>query len=363
MANSPSNDGGLLNEFRRRIGDTAYTYTQCEISCDDASATIALLQVSDSHLITTLANAAEAIALTLDLHDVAYGTIERLVHYINSQAGYAARVASDGEGIHVSADFEVIAPKDILRRYVQLKTRRWSDAELEDFLLRAVSKLSRDTNKRFDIVTLPSQMRDLLFLLGTLGVYWDQINNATKRRGLDLSVDDFRTLHGAITDEYERSLKSYLAQQEIIESEELEDTGGSGDIILGTQYRRNLRTGRLTPSALSPYPPAATIAAAFIGGGKVQVNWTPVRISNFNHFELWRGTTPELNNLSEVARPLGSIAATGVKLTLEYAPERTLWVDGGTSPLPPGTYFYRLYTYNHNGQYTSSVNIAQATVV
>lgn len=363
MSNSPHSDGGLLNEFRRRIGDTAYTYVQCEISCDDETATVATLEVTDSHLITTVADSDSATALNLDLQQPEYGTIERLVHYINGLDGYAARVASDGEGIHVSDDLEIIAPKDILRRFVQLKSRRWSDSELEDFLLRAISKLSRDTNKKFDIVTMPSKMRDMLFLLATLGVYWDQINNATKRRGLDLSVDEFRSLHQAILDEYERALKSYLAQQAEAESEELEETGGSGDIILGTQYRRNLRTGRLTPSALSPFPPAATLSAGFIGGGKIQVVWTPVRMFNFHHYELWRGTTADLSNLSEVSRPVGAIAPTGVKITSEYAPERTLWVDGGTSPLPPGTYYYRLYTYNNNGQYMSSVNIAQATVV
>jgi hypothetical protein len=39
-----------------------------------------------------------------------------------------------------------------------------------------------------------------------------------------------------------------------------------------------------------------------------------------------------------------------------------LWIDGGTAPLPPGTYYYRLYVYNHNGEWASSDVISVVVV-
>jgi hypothetical protein len=363
VGDSPFSGDALLDEFRRRLGDTNCNFVQCEVSCDDASATGALLEVSDNLLSTTITGGSAA-DLVLDLTDPAYDTLEKLVDHLAHQAGYTARVASSGESTHHSTDLEVIPPKDCLRRMVQLKSRRWSDHELTNMLNTALVKLSRDTGNIYDLTTVPSSVKDMMFLLGTIDAYWDQINNVTKRQGADLRVEDFRTLHQALLDEYGRSLASFLAGQPPIIStltpEQLDDLG-SGEIIVGTQMRRSLRTGRMVPSSASPFPASEQMAATFIGGAKVQLNWSRTHSSNFHHYEVWRGTTLAVSNISELARPSGSIAATGTKIYTEYAIERTLWVDGGTSPLPPGTYFYRLYVYDNNGQWAAS-DVVSATV-
>lgn len=364
MADSPNSRGGLLNEFRRQIGDTNYRYLQCDISCDDPAATNALLEITDTHLITTI-DGGTAEDLDLDLTQPQYSSIELLVNAIRAKSGYSARVASDGEGTHDSTDLEIIAPKVILRTFVQLRSRRWSDSELEDFLNTALIKLGRDTGVAYDLTTVPSRVKDLMFLLATVGMYWDQINNATKRRGIDLRVEDFRTLHQTLLDEYDRSLKAFKATEPPPVStltEEQIDAMQSGEIIVGTQFRRNLRTQRMTPSVAVPFPAAESLQATFIGGAKIRLDWTRSRTHAFHHYEIWRGTDNTVSNASEISRPLGALPQTGTKIATVYESERTLWVDGGTSPLPPGTYFYRLYIYNINGEWAAS-DVAAATVV
>lgn len=361
MANSPNSGGTLIDEFRRQIGDTVFNYVQLDVTCQDTGATQALIEVSDNHLITVI-NGGTANSLDIDLEAFETATIERLVQAINGEADYIAHVTGDGEGTHAANDLEIIAPKDILRRAVQLKSRRWSDGELEDILTNAAQKLGRDLTKNYTLTTIPSKVKDLLFLLGMIGMYWDQINNATKRRGLDLRVDDFRTLHQAALDEYERSLKAFLAAEPpvTLTPEQLDDMG-AGDIIVGSQYRRNLRTGRMTPSVVSPFPSPVDLMASFIGGAKIRLDWSRSRTSMFHHYEVWRGTTAGVNNQSEISRPLGALPTTGVKIAIVNDVEHKLWVDGGTSPLPPGTYYYRLYVYNVNGEWAAS-EVANATV-
>jgi hypothetical protein len=364
MADSPNSRGGLLNEFRRLIGDTTYRYIQCEISCDDSSATGALLEITDSHLITTITGGT-ADSLDLDLTQPQFDIIELLVNEVRSHPLYSARVASDGEGTHASGDLEIIAPKVILRNFVQLRSRRWSDSELEDLLETALIKLGRDTGSTYDLTTVPSRVKDLMFLLATVSMYWDQINNATKRRGLDLRVEDFRTLHQTLLDEYDRSLKAFKATEPPPIStltEEQIDEMQSGEIIVGTQFRRNLRTQRMVPSVAVPFPASESLLATFIGGAKVRLDWSRSRTHAFHHYEVWRGTDNTVSNASEISRPLGALPQTGTKIATVYESERTLWVDGGTSPLPPGTYFYRLYIYNINGEWAAS-DIASATVI
>jgi hypothetical protein len=268
--------------------------------------------------------------------------------------------ASDGEGTHPSSDLEIIPPKDMLRRYVQLRTRRWSDSELQDMLTTALTKLSRDLGVTYSVSTVPSALKDLLLILATLNSYWDQINNATKRRGVDLRVDDFRSLHSALLDEYDRALKAYKEQQTsstTLTTEELDDLG-AGEIIVGTQIRRNLRTGRWTPSVAVAFPAPELLGVVALGSGKVQVAWSRSHTNGFYRYELWRGTTSSVSNASEVILPLGAVPATGTKIAMLSDPERTVWVDGATSPLPPGTYYYRLYTFNVNGLWAASEVVA-----
>jgi hypothetical protein len=367
VVDSPNSGGGLLDEFRRRLGDTAYNFVQCEVSCDDPAATVAIVEVTDSHFITTITGGA-TLAVDLDLTDPAYDTIEKLVNFLAARTAtkiYRALMASNGEPTHASTDLAIIPPTDFLRRSVQLKSRRWSDAELTNMLNVAITKLSRDVGVEYSLTTVPSAIKDLLFLLGNVEMYWDQINNVSKRQGTDLRVEDFRTLHQALLDEYGRSLAAYKSSLPIpvvtLTPEQLDDMG-SGEIIVGTQIRRNLRTGRWTPSSAVGSPAAEQIEAVFIGGAKIQLSWTRSRHANFHHYEIWRGTTADVSNISEVVRPLGSVQAQGVKIRLEYDIERTLWIDGGSSPLPPGAYFYKLYVFNHNGEFAGS-QVASATVI
>jgi hypothetical protein len=364
VADSPNSNDGIVGEFRRHIGDTSYTYVQMEIACDDAAATKAYVEVSDTIFSTTIENG-DTEDLEQDLTAPAVDTIEKLVSFITAHANYGAWVVSDGEGSHASADLEIIAPKDCLRRRVQLRSRRWSDSELEDVLNRGLIRLGRDIGETYSLTTVPSSIKDLLFILGTIGIYWDQINNATKRRGVDLRPEDFRVLHQALMDEYNQTLIALKASRPApvptLSNEELE-TLGAGEIIVGTQYRRNLRTGRITPSAVSPFPIASQIVATFIGGAKIQLNWARSRTVNFSQYQIWRGTTQAVSNISEVVRPSGSVTATGTKILTEYNPERTVWVDGGSSPLPPGTYYYRMYVFNHNGEWAAS-EVVSATVI
>ena len=360
---SPNAGGGLLGEFRRRIGDTTYSYVQMDVACDDAAATVALVEVSDFTFSTSISGGTAA-PLSFDLADPAYETIEKLVTAIRNSPKYSAAVALDGEATHASTDLEIIPPKDILRRKVQLRSRRWSDSELTDFLDHALIKLGRDVGEQYSLSTVPSSMKDLVFLLGTINMYWDQINNATKRRGVDMRVSDFQALHQSLLDEYGRSLTAFKSLQPtpiaVLTQEQLDDLG-SGEVIVGTQIRTSLRTGRKVPSFAAEYPAAEQIAATYFGGAKIRLDWSRSHASGFYRYEIWRGTTAGVNNQSDIALPLGSVPTTGVKIAMLSDVERTLWIDGATAPLPSGTYYYRLYVYNANGLWAAS-DVTSATV-
>jgi hypothetical protein len=360
MPDSPNLSDGIVGEFRRKIGDTVYNFAQFTFQCKDPVSSVALVEISDNNLLTDI-TAGSAAELNIDLSDPAVDTIEKLVAHINAQSQYRAALLADGDALHPSTDLEIIPPKDCLRKDVQLKTRRWGDAELLLFLQEALSTHSRNTGLQMDITHYPSSHKDFILLLAQVAMYWDQINNATKRRGLDLRVDDFRSLHEALLSQYERMIAAWKAQLETTTTDPTL-VEGAGDVILGTQYRRNLRTGRLSPSAVSPYPTASTIIGIDIGGGKVRLDWGRSRIANFSHYEVWRDTVDAVSNISEIARPSGAVPSTSVKVRKEYDIERILWIDGGTAPLPPGTYYYRLYVYNHNGEWASSDVISVVVV-
>ena len=104
---SPNINSGVLDEFRRLIGDTSYTHVQLELSCDAEDATIALVEVTDNRLITSITTGATA-ELDLDLLDSTLDSIEKLVNHIRGITGYTARVLQDGDGSHASADLEII---------------------------------------------------------------------------------------------------------------------------------------------------------------------------------------------------------------------------------------------------------------
>lgn len=358
MADSPVTGGGSqIDDFRRHIGDTNHLLVQAELSCDDPAVTVALLEIQDNLLSTDISGGA-APELSIDLSAPDADTIERLALKIRATSTkYTIRLASDGEATHHSTDLEILPPTDIKGRFVQLKSRRWSDVELASLLTTALARLNRDLNQLYTIANLPSALKDMLFTLGTMNAYWDQVNKASKRRSVDLRIDDFRTLHQALLDDYDRSLKAYRELQPAVATsltEEELDEMGSGEIIVGTQIRRNLRTGRLTPSTAIRYPAAETIVARALGSGKVRLDWSRSHSTAFHHYEIWRGTTSAVSNDSEIARPSGALVVTGTKITSVYEAERLLWVDGGTSPLPPGTYYYRLYVYNYNGLWSAS---------
>jgi hypothetical protein len=360
VANSPAYGVSLVDELRAIVKDTAWIYGQFDFEI--TAGTVALVEVTDTLFKTTTTGG--PAALNLDLDHAAYATIELLVNYLNTQANTRATLLEDADPHHTSTDLRVMVPTVCLNTKAILYTRRYSDTELEGCLNRALLRHNFSIpidptapwTGNYTLATVPPAHYQFILLLGQIEVLKMQVMDGVKRRGTDLTADTFNALRTALEEEYQRTLDRYLAKQDHISVADTEDLG-SGVIVQGTLTRNSSRyvpAGqwepgfRVVPSAQAQAPAVCALSAVALGSGLVKLLWVRSRDLHFRRYELWRHTADTVSNISNYVRPAGAIAALGERLHQEEDQQVTIWVDGATTALTPGDYFYRLYVYTDN---------------
>jgi hypothetical protein len=239
------------------------------------------------------------------------------------------------------------------------KTRRWSDSEIREALERAIARhtLSVEPDSfygwqpPYTVESVPTTHHYLILLLAQIEMLKLQLQDTQQRRGIDLQPEQFVTLKQALEDEYRSTLDLMVRRRPVLTEETAQDLG-TGDFLMGQYFRR--RAGdTISPSVHSVPPLATQMEITALGSGKAQLKWKPSTESNFLRYEIWRSnTTAEMNIDHLFVKPAGSLTANCVLVFTEYDRNATNLIDGYSTALTAGTYWYRIYTYNRNGQYT-----------
>lgn len=377
MADSPTYGTGLADKLRVLIKDTAYQYPQLRVGVPAGGViTTATLEVVDDSISVFLNGTESLIDLSPESDDAE--TIEKLVPVLQDiHASLQVGLVGDGDPHHASLALQPIPPTNIYSTSVLLYTRKWSDADLQSAIDRAVERhnfrvpvsLSAPIwTGNYTAVTVPSNHHQFILTLAHIEVLKMMAQDVARRRNTDVSVSDWNTLISVLETSYNSDMLAYLESLDRradteVETEEL----GSGDVILGNLYREagfysarrsaSRASGygaQRTPGAVLPSPPTPTLTATALGSGAVKLSWSRNRDTSFGKYELWRGTTASVSNESDFAQPSGSLVATGEKIRTEASQHQVIWVDGALAPLPAGTYYYRLYTFNRNNLFSGS---------
>jgi len=382
VADSPTYGAGILDELRRILKDTAYEYPQFSMECTDGAASSAIVEVTDSTLVTTITGGTTS-NLSISLTNANYATIEKLVNYINTQSNYSATMIGDGDPNHASSDLQIMPPSSIKVTNVIFRSRRWADSELSNAVDRAVSRhnlsipneLGLNYAGNYTAANLPKEHWYFVLLLSQIEAIKILIQDSSKRRGIDLNVTDAIAIKVALESEYTDQLNRFLARSNALLTEDDTKDLGSGDVLIGHSYRESLRTGNdwsvngyRYPSGphtvgygISPKPSTETLTVKPLGSGKVQVTWTRNRDTSFWKYELWRSTDSDVSNIADTVQPAGAIESDAVKVRTEYWQEKSNWIDGAATALDVGTYYYTLYVFNRNSEQTQS-NVVKVVV-
>lgn len=363
MPTTSSTTGSLIEALRQILKDTNFLSRQIDIVISTGAA--GLVSVIDGALSVT------ATTITQDYLFSQYPTMADLVAAVNQSAtngNITAELVQDGDPDHATADLQLMPPTNALGQHVLLSTRMWSDDELDNMVTRAINRhnmsIPADATLRFrgnySAMNLPSEHEYFVLLLAQIEALKTQIQSSSKRKGTDLSVTDFVALKGALEREYADQLKLFFGRRTTPTAADVKDIG-SGDVIEGQTYRQSLHTGprypygpRIVPSAAAPKPVAVHLTASALGSGQVMLQWGFNRDSSFNRYEVWRGATPAVSDISDFANPLQTVTPTGIRIATTYYRNQTLWVDGAATPVAAGVYYYVVYVFNTNNDGTPS---------
>lgn len=359
--------GGLTDALRSILKDTNFLSRQFDLQI--MSGTTGLVSVINGALTITATAGAPSFSFST------YTTIAQLVDAINASSNtFKATLVQDADPDHDTTDIPLMPPVDALLKPVVFSTRMWSDDELTGILERAVNRhnmsIPTDATLKFrgsySLTNLPSEHEYFVLLLGQIEALKVQIQSSVKRKGLDLSVTDFVALKASLEKEYADQLKLFFARRVTLTAADVKDIG-SGDIVEGQTYRQSLHTSRrypfgprIVPSAMAPRPVGVHLMVTALGSGKALLKWGYNRDPTFYRYEVWRGVTSAVSDISEIANPQ-VITPTGIRVATLYYRNQTLWIDGAATPITPGVYYYVVYVFNTNNDDTPS-NVAVVTV-
>lgn len=362
----------LVDELRRAIKDQQPILQSLNVSNSDSTATAVVLECTQKHLILTATGGTVIRSFDLDLTNPLVDTIGKLAANLARMAGVVAILDNDADPDHPSADIESFGPMNILVQAIPLRHRVFSDRDLHSILESAVLR----HNPSMLVQTIPPGERGMVLQLAQSMVILRRATDASKRRGTSEAVADLLALAKYFEEQYVRDSRRL---QRVIQSPQ-EPQGhrvGQGDILLGSLFRRSLRTGTMSPSAASiPPPPVVLCEPNDLDEADVniRVRWERPTSTDSYSLELWRDSQPE------VSRSLGSVSEdTGFSATYSESSElrRTTSVmacrlngpwgiqamsdedisrnSRVVSELEPETdYYFRIFLSNVNGEFSRS---------
>lgn len=365
----------LIAELRRRVGDVRHVRTALTISTTDAAVTAAVLEVTHGRLVFTPAGGT-VLPLDLDLAAPAYDSVGKLHAQLSRFPGLAVRLHQDADGDHLSLDLEEFGPVDIRTQGVDLRTRYFSDWELEQVLAGAV----RRHNPTFTSATVPDAERELVLMLAQATVNRQKATDAIRRKGTDSETQVLLS----IADSFERAYREDAERLRRVIQPPREAPEGriqQGDVLVGSTWRRSLRTGRLTPVGAAPPPPPPLLFEPGDGDAEddnVRLSWQRSEDPHFYAYELWRDVQPQVHRRRDGNLPSGvpaggndAIRASSSTLVL-YSPgpsggrwagiyagfverQGQMVASFAAPDLEPETdYYFRLYVVDVNGAAVAS---------
>jgi hypothetical protein len=285
----------LIDKLRRRIKDDRPVHTAMRIVVSDPAITRAIAQVTDGNLFITMEGGGEQV--NFHLGEPRYSTIGRLHQSLMRVKGLTATLGEDAQDQHSTLDLYPVGPLDIRAEgtALELKHHLFSDIELDEILQNAVTR----HNPSFDVSDIPENEEAFVLSLAHAEVCRRQAYDVTKRRSMETEAGDLLQIASAIEESYEKDVKR-LARAIISPQEAAPNTMGSGDIVVGTQYRSSLRTGRRSPFGAQSGPTAPILLEPDEQGDledeQVRVRWLRNSDNDFYAYELWMDTRPEVTN-------------------------------------------------------------------
>jgi len=285
-------DTSLIAKLRQRIKDTRYARRAIGLSLDDTSATSAVAEITKGHLIVTVVGGTDASSFDFNLSDAKYNTVIKLKEQLDRLKGFSATLDEDAEVEHATLNLEPFGPTDIHRREIALKHHIFSDIELENVLSDAVVR----HNPSFNINTLPASEHVFVLQLAHAQVCRVQSYDATKRKGLETEAKDLLRIAKDLESAYERDTKR-LRRALVSPKEAPSNTMQQGDVVIGSQFKRNLRTGFIAPMSANIPPDAAKMKEPGyldVEDDNIRFRWERNKDYDFYSYELWMDTRPEV---------------------------------------------------------------------
>lgn len=384
-----SSGPALLQLLREELQDDDYMRRAFTLLVQDDRARSATAEIRNGQLRITVVGGSIR-DLTIDLAGVDTDTLGGLVDYLRRQTGYCISENEELETSHAATDLRIKGHGKLNAGGLHFYHRRWSDFELRRLLERA----ARRHNLNYDVDTVPTPEHGFIVTLAAAASCRTMAQDGVKRRDLSFEVQDCLEMAKSYDRQYTDDRRR---QNRAVPVAKVKDSNiEGGDIVQGSFFRRNLRTGHLNIAAQkSPEVPEIFISGEEdVQDTQIRVNWRRIRDTDFYAMELWRDTQRDVRRThlgnttfaptSTVERP---IFPTSSKLV--YAPNwvgsryvnatigtygRThnqvvnSYVDGiedrddffqeayweAPPPEPNTTYYYRLYVFDVNHEAVGS---------
>lgn len=281
----------LLSELRRKIQDVRPSRRALSFGLTDENVTSAVAEVTNGHLIVNVAGGT-APAIDFDLTNARYDTIGKLYQVLSRTTGYTAQRDEDANLDHPSIDVEPFGPLDVRSTGVDLNHHLFSDNELEEVLREAIQR----HNPSLSTDTLPPQEWAFIFPLAQANICRIQAYDASKRKALDMEVNQLL----ALADSFERRYKedtTRLARALQSPRETNSNIVDEGDVMLGKQVRRSLRTGFMSPTSQTLPPEAAVLLDPDehdVEDDNARIVWQRNKNYDFYSYELWMDSRPDV---------------------------------------------------------------------
>lgn len=284
-------DTSLTAELRRRIQDVRPSRSAFTVGVSDDTATSALLEVTNGHLILT---AAGGVVQSLDvpLAGDQYNTVGKLHQFLSRAPGLTCALDEDSNPDHSSVDIDAFGPTDVRTNGLTLRHHRFSDLELEDVAKRAVQR----HNPSFLPVTLPPQEWVFVMNLAVADVCRIMAMDVQKRRGVDADVAGLLSLAQSHEATYENDTRR-LARAIQSPREANPNVVSEGDVTLGKFVRRSLRTGFQAPLSQTLPGDAAVLLDPNefdVEDDNIRVVWQRNKEYTFYSYELWMDSKPQV---------------------------------------------------------------------
>ncbi len=386
----------LIKLLRKRILDDTYTRPAFTLFLTEGIARSASIQIQHGYLRIELVNSSKPDQNIL-LTGRGVDTLGGLAKFLD-QPGYCLKQTPNMHHDHPSLDLH-LDHGNLLKKGVVFTHRRFSDSELRECLQQAAVR----HNMTYTVQSVPRNEYTFVVALASADVCRIQAQFAVKRRGLDMDSKELRELAKDYETSYDRDVKR---QRRVIPLARMKDSKVErGDVIVGSRYRRTLRTNYMAPVGTQEAPEEPLLfepEEGDIQDNQVRLLWERVRDTDLSGLEIWRDTSEnvqrsQLGNVT-VADPASfpePVLATTSKLVYSargttgdirfgrsalvayggpYGQTANQFIDGlendaeffqGTPldslPLDPETtYYYRLYAFDLNGLAVGS-NTVQAT--